>query len=76
MPKSRPLHAAVEWFHIMEHVLLTRDTSHPEMSPLNDVALRNMWVILVTLDTSQLEKGPLDDRVNENMASMLVTLTR
>ena len=42
----------------MAHMLPTLDTSHLEMSPLNDDAEWNMYVIVVTLDTSHLEMSP------------------
>ena len=42
-------------------MLVTLDTSHLEMSQLNDVAEANMPSMLVTLDTSQLERSPLND---------------
>ena len=40
---------------------VTLDTSHLEMSPLNDVAEWNMKYIVVTMDTSHLEMSPLKD---------------
>merc|ERR1719506_3327803 len=40
-------------------MLVTLDTSHLEMSPLNLTAWLNMLTMLVTLDTSHLEISPL-----------------
>ena len=40
---------------------VTLDTSHLEISLLNDVAPENIEPILVTLDTFQLEISPLND---------------
>ena len=42
-------------------MLVTLDTSHLEMSPLNDDAEWNMSSMLVTLETSHLEMSPLND---------------
>ena len=36
----------------MPRIVVTLDTSHVEMSPLNDDASANMYAISVTLDTS------------------------
>ena len=44
----------------MPCMLVTLDTSHLEISPLNDFAPENMSSILVTLDTSHLERSPLN----------------
>ena len=48
-------------------MMVTRDTSHLEMSPLNDDAEWNMAHMLVTLDTSHLEISPLKDDALANM---------
>ena len=37
---------------------VTLDTSHLEISPLNEYALKNMELMSVTLDTSQFPSGP------------------
>jgi hypothetical protein len=42
-------------------ILVTSDTSHLEISILNDDAEWNMQNMLVTLDTSHLEISPLND---------------
>ena len=42
-------------------MLVTLDTSHLEMSQLNDIAEANMPFIFVTLETSHLERSPLND---------------
>ena len=44
----------------MPFMVLTLDTSHFEMSPLNDVALANMVFMVLTLDTSHFEMSPLN----------------
>ena len=49
----------------------TLDTSHLEISPLNNTAYRNMNSMVVTLDTSHLEISPLNDDKGKNMAFML-----
>ena len=54
-------------------MLITLDTSHFEMSPLNDVAERNISVILVTLDTSHFEMSASNDFAPRNMADMSFT---
>jgi hypothetical protein len=54
-------------------MLVTRDTFHLEMSPLNDVQPRNIYCMTVTLDTSQFEMSMLNDDAPENMNPMLVT---
>ena len=48
-------------------MLVTLDTSHLEMSPLNDDAEWNMLVIYLTLDTCHLEISPLNDDAEWNM---------
>ena len=45
----------------MRFMLVTLDTSHLEMSLLNDDALLNMPPMVITLDTSHLEMSPLND---------------
>ena len=57
----------------MLSMLVTFDTSHSEMSPLNDVARMNMRVMSVTLDTSHFEMSALNDHLSENMRLMSVT---
>ena len=42
-------------------MVVTLDTSHLEMSPLNDLAERNISGMLVTLDTSHFERSLLND---------------
>ena len=42
-------------------MVFTLETSHLEMSPLNDDAEANMPNMLVTSDTSHLEMSPLND---------------
>ena len=42
-------------------MLVTLETVHFEMPPLNDDAEANMKNILVTLETSHLERSPLND---------------
>ena len=44
----------------VESIWVTRDTSHLEMSLLNNGAEKNMEYMLVTLDTSHLEMSPLN----------------
>ena len=56
----------------MRIMLVTLDTSHLEMSPLNDDAA-NMPSMVVTLDTSHLEMSPLNDDAEQNMSCMVVT---
>merc|ERR1719201_1453892 len=53
---------------------VTLDTSHLEMSPLNDDALKNISPMLVTLDTSQLEMSPSKDDAGLNIRNISVTL--
>ena len=45
----------------VDSILVTLDTSHLEMSPLNDDAYANIFFMLVTFDTSHLEMSPLKD---------------
>ena len=45
----------------MPHMVFTLDTSHLEISPLNDDAKENVNAMLVTLDTSHLEMSLLND---------------
>ena len=58
----------------MDHTVVTLDTSHLEMSLLNDDAEANMSSMLVTLDTSHLERSPLNEDASLNILAMLVTL--
>ena len=53
---------------------VTRETSHFEMSLLNDVAPWNIDSIFVTLEISQSEISTLNFAVYCTMPSMLVTL--
>ena len=55
-------------------MVITLETSHLEMSLLNDEARPNIRHMLVTLDTSHLEISPLNDDALENMDRMVVTL--
>ena len=52
----------------------TRDTSHFDMSPLNDVAPVNMLFTVKTRDTSHFEISPLNFCAPKNMADMFFTL--
>ena len=45
----------------MYFMLVTLDTFHVEMSPLNEDAEQNMASMSETLDTSHLEMSPLND---------------
>ena len=45
----------------MYGMVVTLETSHLEMSPLNDDAEWNIYGMLVTLETSHLEMSPLND---------------
>ena len=78
---------AVELLHVPQSVcvkdlatanicsmLVTRDTSHLEMSQLNASAEWNMPTMLVTLDTFHLEMSTLNASAAENIPSMLATL--
>ena len=73
-PSNIPSLSAVEVSHAPQRVcakddasenicsmLVTLETSHLEMSPLNNEALENMAHMLVTLDTSHLERSLLND---------------
>jgi len=55
-------------------IWVTLETSHLEMSLLNDDAPQNILDILVTLDTSHLEMSPLNDSAPINIPDILVTL--
>ena len=55
-------------------MLVTPDTSHLEMSLLNDDAKENMPNMSVTLDTSHLEMSLLNDDAEANMRTMVITL--
>jgi hypothetical protein len=52
----------------------TEETSHPEMSLLNLVALRNISRMVVTLVTFQPDILPSNDVAPENISLMSVTL--
>ena len=58
-PQSVCANADAEWN--MKPMSVTLDTSHLDMSPLNDDAEANMPSMLVTLDTPHLERSPLND---------------
>ena len=58
----------------MADMVVTLDTSHLDMSLLNDDAEANMDSVLVTLDTSHLERSPLNNDAKANMARVVVTL--
>ena len=86
-PSNIPSLTAVEVYHSPQSVcakddapenmmsmLVTLDTSHLEMSPLNCGAFSNMPDMVVTLDTSHLEMSPLNDDASWNMAHMEITL--
>ena len=87
-PSNIPVLSAVEVSHAppqsvcakddapenMPSMVITLDTSHAEMSPLNDVAEWNMMRMLVTLDTSHLEMSQLNASAWKNISSMSVTL--
>ena len=53
---------------------VTPETSHFEMSPLNNLASRNIRAIALTLDTSHFEMSPSNHAAPWNMAPMPVTL--
>ena len=55
-------------------MLTTFDTSHFEMSQLNDDPQRNIPDIVVTLDTSHFEMSTLNDLARRNMPDMSCTL--
>ena len=55
-------------------MLLTLDTSHFEMSPLNDVAERNIPYMFLAFDTSHFEISPRNNVALENMLLISVTL--
>ena len=55
-------------------MLVTRDTSHCEMSPLNDFAPENMPYMFFVLDTSHFEISPLKEYALENIRLMSVIL--
>ena len=59
-------------------MLVTLDTSHFEMSLLNEDAEQNMRSIFLTLDTSQLEISPLnlfDPGTNSSLNDWLISFT-
>ena len=43
----------------MLFILATLDTSHCDVSPLNNAPFANMWLMSVTRDTSHFEMPPL-----------------
>ena len=51
----------------MESMVLTLDTSHFEMSPLNDLAYRNIPDMSLTFDTSHLEMSPRNNFAYEKI---------
>ena len=55
-------------------MLVTLDTSHLEMSQLNELASRNIPCMLTTLDTSQSEISALNDLASINIKLISVTL--
>ena len=55
-------------------MLVTLATSQFEMSPLNDVAQRNMLDMSFAVDTSHFEMSPLNDVAAMNTADMPSTL--
>ena len=55
-------------------MLPTLDTSHFEMSPLNDVTQRNIAGMFLTLDTSHFERSRLNDFAARNILLMSFTL--
>ena len=55
-------------------MVVTLDTLHLEMSPLNDVAPPNMLCMLVTFNTFQFEMSPLNAELKPNIEVMVVTL--
>ena len=54
-------------------MFVTFDTSHLEISRLNEVATRNIHPMVVTLETSQFDRSLLNDVAPLNMLSMFVT---
>ena len=56
----------------MAPILVVRDTSHFEISPLKDRAPLNMYSILVVRDTSHSEISALKACASENMECILV----
>ena len=54
-------------------MLVTLDTSHFEISPLNDVARMNILDMSFALDTSHFEISPLNKVLKENMWLMSIT---
>ena len=83
-----PFLSAVEVSHALPHnvcakeeapenmsvMSVTLNTSHLEMSPLNDEAKANMLSMFLTLNTSHLDMSPLNDDAPENMPRMVVTM--
>ena len=57
----------------MSDMAFTLDTSHLEMSPLNNVANANMSDMIVTLDTSHFERSPSNNLAPENIQLTSVT---
>ena len=55
-------------------MMVTLDTSHVEMSPLNDVAPRNIADMSVTLDTSHFQRSLLNNFAKANMRVMSLML--
>ena len=58
----------------MKFIVVTFDTSHFEMSPLNDEEPRNMALMSITLGTSHFEMSPLNEVAPANIALIVFTL--
>ena len=61
-------------FKNIESMLTTLETSHLDISPLNNSFLVNMKLISVTLDTSHFERSPLKEFAPANKWFMSATL--
>ena len=62
----------------MLSIVFTLDTSHLEMSPLNDDASQNMLAMVVTLDTSHLEMSPVNlsaSGTTSSLNKLLISVT-
>ena len=57
-------------FENISSISTTLDTSHFEISQLNDAVIRNMAGIASTLDTSHFERSPLYDCAPRNIEDM------
>jgi hypothetical protein len=51
----------------------TLEVSQPEMSPLKELAPKNMPLMSVTLLVSQVERSPIKELAPSNMKDMSVT---